>query len=137
MKILETTYTVKWGDCDPNGDMLYPRMFAIFDEKTWEIFDSVGITPQIMLKEYNIFGTPMVKTSMQVESMPVWQDTLQIRTFISRFNTTSFCVSNIITKDQSPCLEGQDIRVWAAKDPHDDERIVPVEIPTSIRELFI
>ncbi len=136
MKTFITQHCVRWGDTDPTADLLYPSLFAIFDDCTWRMFRSVGILPTDMVEKFSIFGTPMVDTSMHVDNMPQWQDHFDVESQIESFGRSSFKVVHRVLVDQKTVVEGREVRVWAAKSDKGDGGLKTVEIPIEVKELF-
>jgi 4-hydroxybenzoyl-CoA thioesterase len=126
--------TIEWGDCDPAGIVFYPRYFAMFDSSTSYLFSAaVGVTKFEMLRRYEIIGYPMVDTGAKFLIPSKFGDVITIETKVTAFRRSSFDVEHVVFRaDGQKAIEAREIRVWAARDEQDPDRIKGVAIPDEV-----
>lgn len=129
--------TVAWGDCDPAGIIFNPRCFEYFDASTWLLFDAVlGVKPQDLSATYGIFGIPLVDARANFLKAVKFGDTIEIATRATKFGRASFEIEHRLSVRGELYIEGNETRVWAAKDPTDPDRIKGAAIPSDVVAKF-
>ena len=128
---------VEWGHCDPAGIVFNPRFFEFFDCGTWGLFEAaLGVKPADLVTTFGIFGTPIVDASARFLSPVRFGDTIEIRSQVSAFRRSSFDVAHQIFVGSALAVEGQEIRVWAVRDPADPAKIKSQAIPPDVAAKF-
>lgn len=128
--------TIEWGDCDPAGIVFFPRYFAMFDWSTWTHFARVGLVKQEFVKTYGIVGCPLVDTGSKFMIPSRYGDVVHIDTAITEFRRSSFTVRHRLMRGDALAVEGTEVRVWAAQDPENHERIKATPIPQEVIDRF-
>jgi 4-hydroxybenzoyl-CoA thioesterase len=130
-------FTIEWGHCDPAGIVFNPRFFEFFDRGTWGLFEAaLGVKPADLVTTFGIFGTPIVDASARFLSPVRFGDTIEIRSQVSAFRRSSFDVAHQIFVGSALAVEGQEIRVWAVRDPADPAKIKSQAIPPDVAAKF-
>lgn len=131
MKTLELE--VAFGDCDPAGIVFYPNYFKWFDQATWRLFTSVGLTLQVLSKRYKLVGHPLVKAGIVFSAPATVGDRLTVFSRVARWGNRSFEVAHRIVKsDGRVAVEGSETRVMAMVDPEAPSGMRAIRIPDEI-----
>lgn len=135
--ILRRELTIAWGDCDPAGIVFNPRFFEFFDASTWQLFDlALGIKPHELNATYGVIGIPLVDAGANFLKAVKFGDTVEIATQAAKFGRSSFQIEHRLFVGGELHVEGNETRVWAAKDPADPDRIKGVPIPAEVIAKF-
>lgn len=127
---------VEWGHCDPAGIVFNPRFFEWFDAATAGLFAHVGLPKAEMVKRYDIVGIPLVETKARFLRPSRFGDRVTIETRIAEFRTSSFTVEHKLFNAGVLSVEGNEVRVWSARDPADPTRLTSRPIPADLKALF-
>jgi 4-hydroxybenzoyl-CoA thioesterase len=129
--------TVAWGDCDPAGIVFNPRFFEYFDTSTWLLFDAaLGVKPQDLSATYGIIGLPLVDARANFLKPVKFGDTIEIASHVTKFGRASLEIKHRLSVGGEVHIEGNETRVWAAKDPADPDKIKGVAIPAEVIAKF-
>ena len=129
--------TIEWAHCDPAGIVFNPRFFEFFDSNTWMLFEkALGVKPQDLAAAYNIFSIPLVDARANFMRPSRFGDTIEVVSRVSAFRRSSFSVEHRIINKGETAVEGEEIRVWAARDNSDPEKIAAVAIPADVIARF-
>jgi 4-hydroxybenzoyl-CoA thioesterase len=129
--------TVEWGHCDPAGIVFNSRFFEFFDWNAWSMFGAaLRVRPGDFEKVFGIMGLPIVDAKARFIAPAKFNDVLEVASEVTEFRRSSFDVQHRITIDGRLAVEGSEIRVWAAFDPHDRLKIRSVSIPANVIERF-
>jgi 4-hydroxybenzoyl-CoA thioesterase len=131
------TVRIEWGDCDPMGIVFFPRYFAIFDESTAYLFESVfGLTKFALHEAFDFAGFPLVDARARFIIPSRYGDDVVVESTIGEFRTSSFVVEHRIMKAGELAVEGSETRVWVVRDKDNPERIKSQAIPRDVKERF-
>lgn len=129
--------TVEWAHCDPAGIVFNPRFFEFFDTNTWMLFEqALGVKPHDLAVTYGIWSIPLVDASANFLKPSRFGDTIEVASRISAFRRSSFSVEHRITNQGATAVEGEEIRVWAARDKDNAEKIAAMAIPPEVIARF-
>ncbi len=136
MHVSEMEARIEFGDCDPASLIYYPRYFDLFDRATWRLFESVGLTRQVLLAEHGVTGFPLVDAGAKFLAPVRWGDTLAIKSNIGRWGRTSFRVVHRVFKDEALCVDGFEARVWVRPNPQSGYGFIATPVAQSVRDLL-
>lgn len=126
--------TVAWGDCDPAQIAFYPNFFAWYDEATWHLFATAGLTREVLRARYGVTGIPLVKAGSEFRATVTAGDRLRIASRVARWGRSSFEVSHRVHHaGGAMAAEGFEVRVWAGIE---EGAIRPLPIPDEVKALF-
>ena len=126
--------TVEWGHCDPAGIVFNPRFFEFFDWSTALLVEAaLGLSKPAMIAAYDLVGIPLVDTRARFLAPARFGETVEIASTITEIGRSSFSVSHRLTKGDTLCVEGEEKRVWAGRDPADPSRLKGKPIPDEVR----
>lgn len=109
---------IEWGDCDPAGIVFFPRYLEIFDASTAHLIErAVGMTKINQLPHFDIIGYPLVETRAQFMRPLRFGDDIVAESTITEVRRSSFSIRHRLLKDGTTAVEGNDVRVWAGRDP--------------------
>ncbi len=130
--ILRRELTIVWGDCDPAGIVFNPRFFEFFDASTWELFEkALGVKARELNAIYGI-TIPLVDVGANFLKAVKFGDTIDIASRAAKFGRSSFQIEHRLSVGGELHVEGNETRVWAAKDPANPDRIKGVAIPADV-----
>jgi 4-hydroxybenzoyl-CoA thioesterase len=130
-------FTIEWGHCDPAGIVFNPRFFEFFDCGTWGLFEAaLGVKPPDLAATFGILGMPIVDASARFLAPARFGDTIEIRSQVSEFRRSSFDVAHQIFVGSVLAVEGQEVRVWAVRDPADPANMKSRPIPLEVTAKF-
>ena len=133
----ERELVVEWGDCDPAGIVYNPRFLAYFDTSTGLLLAAAtGMPKPQMIKTYDIIGIPIVKASQTFSAPARYYDAVVIRSEVTKVGRASFDIRHRLFKDEGLCVEGEETRVWTARDPETGKlgsRPLPDEVSARLR----
>jgi 4-hydroxybenzoyl-CoA thioesterase len=124
--------TVGWGDCDPADIVFYPNYFRWFDEATWCLFESVGLTRAILRQDYNCAGMPLLEAKSKFLSPSRFHDALVIESRVSAWRDKTYDVVHKVMNGTNVAAEGQETRAWCEPHPDDPKRLKAQPIPKDI-----
>jgi 4-hydroxybenzoyl-CoA thioesterase len=125
---------VEWGHCDPAGMVFNSRFFEFFDESTWLLFQhALGVTPSKITETFGV-TMPLVDVRGRFVLPVKWGDTVELTATIGEFRRSSFDVKHELWNDGKLAAEGQETRVWVARETGDRLRARP--IPLEVIERF-
>ena len=135
--ILRREITIAWGDCDPAGIVFNPRFFEFFDANTWQLFDlALRVKPHQLNDAYGIIGIPLVDARANFVKAVKFGDAAEIATRATKFGRSSFEIEHRLSVGGELHVEGNETRVWAAKDPADPDRIKGIAFPPGVVAKF-
>jgi 4-hydroxybenzoyl-CoA thioesterase len=128
---------IEWGDCDPMGIVFFPRYFAIFDDSTAYLFESVlGLNKFKLHDAFAFAGFPLVDARARFLIPSRYGDDVVVESTIAEFRNSSFDVVHRLTKSGELAVEGFETRVWVVRDESDPGRIKAQPIPPEVKERF-
>jgi 4-hydroxybenzoyl-CoA thioesterase len=128
---------IEWGDCDPMGIVFYPRYFAIFDDSTAYLFESVfGLTKYQLNEAFSFAGFPLVDARARFIIPSRYGDDVVVESTIGEFRRSSFDVKHRLLRSGELAVEGSETRVWVVRDPDDPRRLRSQPIPREVKERF-
>ena len=129
--------TIEWGQCDPAGIVFNSRFFEIFDTSTWQMFEAaVGVKSQDLANAFGIIGIPLVDVSANFLRPIKFGDVVDMTSRISEFRRSSFDVEHRLSVDGELAVEGNETRVWAARNKDDPEKMGGIAIPGDVIAKF-
>ena len=129
--------TIEWGQCDPAGIVFNSRFFEIFDTSTWQMFEAaVGVKPQNLANAFGIIGIPLVDASANFLKPIKFGDVVDMTSRVSEFRRSSFDVEHRLSVDGELAVEGNETRVWAARNKDDPEKMGGIAIPGDVIAKF-
>ncbi len=129
--------TIAWGDCDPAGIVFNPRFFEFFDASTWLLFNAaLGVKPHQLTELFGIVGIPLVDARANFLKAVKFGDTIEIAARTVEFRRSSFHVEHRLTAGGELSIEGEETRVWAARDDNDPDKIRGIAIPAKVIAQF-
>lgn len=135
--ILRRQLTIAWGDCDPAGIVFNPRFFEFFDASTWQLFNlALGVKPHELANVYGIIGIPLVDARANFIKAVKFGDTVEIVTRATKFGRSSFEIEHRLSVGGELHIEGNETRVWAAKNPTDPDKIKGIPFPPDVIAKF-
>ncbi len=120
---LSVRVQVAWGDCDPAGIVFYPRFFAWMDSVSHVLARAMGIPREAMLPpSADLVGFPIVRAEAQFVAPARLDDTLEVRTRVSRIGRSSLTLKHQIVRLEPQGAEtlvatGSEDRVYIANGP--------------------
>jgi 4-hydroxybenzoyl-CoA thioesterase len=136
MKRFRQTFKIMFSDCDPAQIVFYPTYFRWFDQATQRMFNEVGLEWSKFWPERGLAGLPIVDASAKFSGPARMDDEVSLESWVDEWRDRTFVVKHVIAKDGRTIVEGQEIRVWAAKDASAPEGIRAVPIPDDIKAKF-
>jgi|SRR5579862_2447512 len=130
-------FTIEWGHCDPAGIVFNARFFEFFDWGTWTLFEAaLGVKPHDLGPTYGIVGIPLVDSGARFIVPARFGDVVEQTSRVSEFRRSSFDVEHRLFVHGTLAVEGNETRVWAARDPADPSRIKSQPIPPEVVSRF-
>jgi 4-hydroxybenzoyl-CoA thioesterase len=109
---------VTWGDCDPAGIIFYPNYFRWIDSGTWNLFFTVGLTPERMRAEYPQMDMPIVSAQLEFANPAPFGARAEVHSFIEHWGSKSFRVRHdIVRADGARLGAGTETRAWVCMAP--------------------
>jgi 4-hydroxybenzoyl-CoA thioesterase len=137
MRTNSRTVRIEWGDCDPMGIVFFPRYFAIFDDSTAYLFESVfGLTKYQLNEAFGFAGFPLVDARARFIIPSRYGDDVVVESTIDEFRNSSFDVKHRLLRSGQLAVEGSETRVWVVRDPADPRRLKSQPIPREVKERF-
>ena len=129
--------TVEWGDCDPAQIVFYPTYFKWFDQSTWRLFGSVGLTRASLRERFGIIGHPLVSVGCDFKIASRPGDTLVIQSHVREWTRKSFTVDHSVqTPEGKVTATGYETRVWAIHKPGTADQLATLPIPEEVVRLL-
>ncbi|HZL30011.1 MAG TPA: thioesterase family protein [Pseudolabrys sp.] len=129
--------TIEWAHCDPAGIVFNPRFFEFFDTNTWLLFEeALGVKPQELAATYGIWSIPLVDARANFLKPSKFGDVVEVTSRVSEFRRSSFSVEHRILNRGETAVEGEEIRVWAARHKTDPDKIAALTIPPEVIARF-
>ncbi len=125
---------VQWGDCDPADIVFYPNYFAWFDEATWALFESVGLSRKILKEEHRFAGAPLLEAKSKFLLPSRFQDELMIESHVAVMREKTLDIVHRVMNGGKLAVEGQETRAWCEPHPEDPKRLKAQPIPQAIVE---
>ena len=85
---------------------------------------------------FGIIGIPLVDARANFIKAVKFGDAVEIATRATKFGRSSFEIEHRLSVGGELHVEGEEKRVWAAKDPDDPDRIKGVRIPADVVAKF-
>jgi 4-hydroxybenzoyl-CoA thioesterase len=125
---------IEWGHCDPAGIVFNSRFFEFFDESSWLLFQhALGVPPAKVTETFGV-TMPLVDVRGRFLLPVKWGDEVKLTATIGEFRRSSFDVKHELWKDGQLAADGQETRVWVAREAGDRLRARP--IPPEVIERF-
>ncbi len=125
--------TIEWGQCDPAGIVFNSRFFEMFDTSTWMLFEkALGVKPHELAKTFGIIGIPLVDARANFLKPAKFGDVIEIASRVSEFHRSSFEIEHHVSINGELAVEGEETRVWAARDKTNPDKIGGVAIPSEV-----
>ncbi len=125
--------TVEWGHCDPAGIVFNSRFFEFFDHSTWLLFEHALRLPAAGIGAIYGVSMPLVDAKARFILPAKLGDVVEIETTIAEFRRSSFDVQHRLWNGGRLAVEGQEIRVWAERDPGGATRLRAKAIPDEVK----
>jgi 4-hydroxybenzoyl-CoA thioesterase len=126
---------IEWGHCDPAGIVFNPRFFEYFDWNTALLFEkALGMPKPDVLQTFGGSGIPLVDTRAKFLVPCRYGDVVEITTAIKKLGRSSFEVSHRLHVGDTLAVEGEEVRVWTARDA--EGRMRPAPLPDAIVAAF-
>jgi len=125
---------VEWGDCDPAHIVFYPRYFAWFDEATWRLFGSVGLTPEMLRAQYAFAGFPIGEAKSKFLAPSRFFDEIVVESHVALWRDKSFDIVHRVTNAGILVADGMETRIWCEAHPDDPKRLKAKPVPRAIVE---
>ena len=134
MVINEYRRRVEFGDCDPARIVFYPRYFAWFDEATWRLFASVGLSPDVLRTHYAFAGFPIVEAKAKFLAPSRFFDEIVIESHVETWRDKTFDIVHRVKNGGTPAVEGMETRIWCEPHPDDPARLKAKPVPRAIAD---
>lgn len=127
---------IAFSDCDPAQIVFFANYFKWFDTSTFEFFAACGLPSwrETSVSDSGIIGTLVNATARFVSSATYGED-ISIETWVHEWRSKSFVMRHVARRDETVLVEGEDVRVFAIRDPARPLRIKAIPIPADIRAL--
>jgi len=130
-------FTIEWGHCDPAGIVFNSRFFEFFDWGTWMLFEAaLGVKPSELAAAFGIAGLPLVDAGARFLAPARFDDEVELSSRVREFRRSSFDVEHRLLVGATVAVEGQETRVWAARDPADPSKMKSQPIPPEVTARF-
>jgi 4-hydroxybenzoyl-CoA thioesterase len=130
-------FTVEWSQCDPAGIVFNSRFFEFFDWGTWMLFEAaLGVKPPDLASSFGIVGLPLVDASARFIAPARFGDVVELTSQVSEFRRSSFDVEHRLFVGGEVAVEGQETRVWAARNASNPGQIKAQPIPADVIARF-
>jgi 4-hydroxybenzoyl-CoA thioesterase len=125
--------SVEFGETDPAAIVFYPNFFRWCDANAWRLFAKVGLTFDVLRKEYGLVGTPIVAVRSKFIKPLHFEDSIEITSFVSSWQRKTFELAHEVHRAGELCATCKEIRVCAERVPDNPDEIRAVLIPDEIR----
>jgi 4-hydroxybenzoyl-CoA thioesterase len=131
------TVRIEWGDCDPAGIVFYPRYFEMFDHSTVLLIEqALGMRKHKLYERYDFAGYPAVETQARFHLPTRFGDDVEIESAITKIGRSSFSLQHRLTLNGALAVEGNETRVWAARDATRPGGLRAQAMPDEVVERF-
>jgi 4-hydroxybenzoyl-CoA thioesterase len=89
-----------------------------------------------MIAAHDLVGIPLVDTRARFMAPARFGEEVAITSSVTEIGRTSFSVVHRLTRGEMLCVEGEEKRVWAGRDPADPSRLKGKPIPDGVRRLL-
>ena len=134
--IVERSFTVQWGECDPLGIIFYPTYFRWIDSSSHALFATVGHDMRTLRETFGLEGPVIVDAGARFLRPVTYGDEILARAWISEWNDKTFKVDHIFEHDGRTICSGHEVRAWAVPDEASPTGIKATSIPQTFRRLF-
>ena len=135
--IHRTQFTIEWGDCDPAGMVFSRAVFTFFDTCTWLLFEAaLGVPPEKLGATFDIIGIPLVGAGANFKVPVRFGDRVATESNIGEFRRSSFKVQHRLFVQGELAVEGDETRVWAARDTTKPSGMTALPIPAEVIARF-
>lgn len=124
---------VEFGHTDPAAIVYYPNFFKWFDAGTWRLLMKVGLTLDVMRKEYASAGLLPAGAQARFYVPIRFGDTISLTSFVSAWNRRTVDIAHQIFVDEKLCADGSEIRVLGQPSSEDPQRFQAAEIPEELK----
>lgn len=133
---MKSTYTVpvEFGDTDPAAIVFYPNFFRWYDASAWHLFIQAGLTLDVMRKDFDLIGVPIVDARSRFITPAHFGDRLDITSFVSTWKSRAFEVTHEVSRGNELCAEGVEVRVCARRPDGPDNEIKAIKIPEEFKK---
>ena len=125
---------IEWADCDPARIVFYPNYFSWFDDATWRLFAKVGLTPDVLARQYRFAGMPIGEAKAKFTGPSRFFDEIIIESHIAAWRDKSFDVVHKISNRGVQVVDGLETRIWCEPHPDDPARLKAQPVPRDIVE---
>lgn len=124
--------TVAWGDCDPFGQVYYPKMFEWLNETEHELLRQIGFSTNALI-EKNRSAFVMVDINFQFVGPARFGDRVHTKVALEKIGSSSLhwrCTADQL-ETGAGVTKGMAVRVHAQVQP--DGGLKPTPIPDDLR----
>jgi 4-hydroxybenzoyl-CoA thioesterase len=123
-------WRVAWGHCDPAGIVFNPRFMEVFDDCTARLLEAAaGMNKRDFLAAYQAAGIPLVETTARFLRPVTYGDSCAITSHAAWLTRSSFGVRHVLRLHGEVAVEGEEVRVWTARDAEGRMRSAPLPEP--------
>lgn len=126
------TVRVEWGHCDAAGIVFYPRYFEWFDQSTFYLFESAGVSLHQLSDQGESVGAPLVGATAKFIAPSRHGEDIEIESEVADLGRASFKVAHRIFNRGVLSVDGLETRVWAVKAPGTAGGIKASPLPADI-----
>lgn len=126
---------VQFGDCDPIGIVYYPNYFRWFDLGFTRLMASAGLAPSDLFRNRGI-RFPLVDVGARFSAPAAPDDRLDLTTSVVECRNKTVHFVHRLSRNDTLCLEGHEVRVWAKASPDGDGSLKADHIPDDIRAIL-
>jgi 4-hydroxybenzoyl-CoA thioesterase len=131
--INEHKIRVLWTDSDPAGINFYGNYFKWMDEASYYLFRAGGILWEEWRSRFNALGIPLVSAHADFKSPNAFGDELTVRSAITEWGRSSFCISHIFMNGDVVSANGYEKRVFCLGSSEDPSTFKSAPIPEAVR----
>jgi 4-hydroxybenzoyl-CoA thioesterase len=127
---------IRWTDLDPAGIVFYPRFFSWMDRSSHVLARELGVSADDMVAP-SLLGFPIVEAQAQFLAPGEFEDSLEVRTRVSRIGRTSFGVRHEVWRlgeHEKLLARGVEERVFIGRDS--SGALVPREITPAMCQVL-
>ena len=135
-KVHITRFIIEFGDCDPAGIVFYPNYLRWMDAAALHFFRAMGVPAwHETAAQSGIIGAPIVNVSARFLQPASYGDAIDVETTVAEWRGKSFVFRHIVRRGGDILVEGQEVRIFARRNPDDAKRIQAVTAPEAFRRL--
>lgn len=128
--------TIEWGDCDPAQIVFYPNYFRWFDAASRALYGALFGSKEALLARHELIGIPAVSARADFLRPSRVGDEVTFASRIAGFGSKQFTIEHVCSRGGRKMLVGEEVRVLGRAHPNDPERLVAVELPAEVVEVF-